>query len=118
MPQPSLPIFQISEQNLLLVVLLEDAPLHTNEHPFCLDPECPCKEDETLNRMFLTKPLDNGLLTNSEALRIYFGTQLTPTQDGERITDEEIEAIMSGDANNQEADEPDMSKHDWLSEHL
>jgi hypothetical protein len=27
------------------------------------------QEDETLNRMFLTKPLDAGLLSNAEAIR-------------------------------------------------
>lgn len=48
---------------------------------------CPCHEDSNLVREYVTKPLDNGLLTNAEALRLYFGTQLVPTQDT-TITDE------------------------------
>jgi hypothetical protein len=69
-----LQFYQITDANLLLVVLLEDPPTHTNEHPFCADdPDCPCRSDSNLVREFIDKPIDNGLLTGSEAIRLYFG---------------------------------------------
>lgn len=96
MPQHQPPVYTIGQDNLIFVVWIcegDDLP-HADERPFCLDPECPCKEDSNLVREYITVPLDKGLLTNAEAIRLYFGKQLTPSQD-ERITDEEIEQIMA-----------------------
>jgi len=73
MSQQSLPIFQINEQNLVYIVLDEDPILHTDEHPLCADLTCPCHDDRDLVRQYINKPLDNGLLTGSEAIRLYFG---------------------------------------------
>jgi len=28
-----------------IIVPMEDELVHTDEHPTCLDPECPCKDD-------------------------------------------------------------------------
>lgn len=88
------PVYTIGQENLVFIVLDEDPITHTNEHPFCDDPECDCHEDSTLVRMFITVPLNQGLMSNSEAIRLYFGTQLVPTQD-ERIIDEEIAEVMA-----------------------
>jgi hypothetical protein len=86
MHQP--PRYTIGPENLIFVVLQEDAPTHDNEHPFCGDdPDCPCRSDSDLVREYVTKPLDNGLLTNAEAMRLYWGKQLGHLHDAP-ITDE------------------------------
>lgn len=75
---PNIPTYQIGPENIVFVVILEDPPSHTREHPFCAggDPNCPCREDRNLVREFIDKPMDNGLLTGSEAVRLYFGRQV------------------------------------------
>lgn len=82
------------------------------------DPNCPCRDDSNLVREYIIKPLDAGLLTNAEAIRLYFGTQLVLIQDS-AITDEEIEQIMSEPSPlDAQVDDLDMNKRQWLSEHL
>lgn len=119
MQQQHIPTYQISEANLLFVVLYEDEMQHTDATPFCSDLEgCSCHEDSNLVREYITVPLYQGLLTNAEAMRLYFGAQLVPSQDT-RITDEEIVEVIRGDAENAEAgDFPETSRRDWLSGHL
>lgn len=34
-------------------VLMEDEPLHTDEHPFCDDPTCPCHDEEDYQEVVL-----------------------------------------------------------------
>jgi hypothetical protein len=41
---------QNSEYFAVPTVLMEDEPLHTDEHPQCDDPTCPCKEFTTMSR--------------------------------------------------------------------
>jgi hypothetical protein len=52
--------------NFILVIPSEDDLLHTQEHPFCGNETCPCREDQealsTVNAAVL-----NGLLTPDEA---------------------------------------------------
>jgi hypothetical protein len=52
--------------NFILVIPIEDDLLHTQEHPFCGNETCPCREDQkalsTVNAAVL-----NGLLTPDEA---------------------------------------------------
>lgn len=58
------------------VVEMEDAPLHTDLHPFCSDVSCPCHKDEDLVAQVLLMPLADGLLTPDEADRIFAGLQI------------------------------------------
>jgi hypothetical protein len=53
-------------------VTLPDAPLHTPEHPFCMDPACPDKEDQELLAP-VTDAYQDGLLTPDEATRYIHG---------------------------------------------
>ncbi len=52
--------------NFILVIPIEGDMLHTDEHPFCSNDACPCREDQealsTVNALVL-----NGLLTPDEA---------------------------------------------------
>ncbi|MBO0790002.1 MAG: hypothetical protein J2P36_03505 [Ktedonobacteraceae bacterium] len=45
---------------------MEDAPLHTDQHPYCGDPSCSCVQE----------PLAEGLVTDAEATRLAEGRQL------------------------------------------
>jgi hypothetical protein len=55
-----------------IVIPMEDAILHTQSHPFCSDPTCPCKEDpELLAEVALA--VENGLLTAEEASNLVKG---------------------------------------------
>lgn len=42
-------IATVTNSNVVLVVLMEDEKLHTDEHPTCSDPTCPCHEEEAVN---------------------------------------------------------------------
>lgn len=76
-----------------LIVVMEDDLLHTDEHPQCPDWECGCQH--TASRPFcgnpdctchdwyseqasehIAIPLDEGLLTEAEASRIYYNQQV------------------------------------------
>jgi hypothetical protein len=62
--------------NFMIVVPVEEGDiLHTAEHPFCPDPDCPCHEDQTLiagvNDAYM-----QGLVTLDEATRIVEGRSL------------------------------------------
>lgn len=63
-------------------IMVEDAILHTDEHPFCHDPSCPCHDvvtgDAWQNEAYLrliARPLLDGLLTAEEATLIFFDEQ-------------------------------------------
>lgn len=64
------------------LVPCEDEPTHTDEHPWCSDPKCPCHEvvtDEHMNEVyhrFIAGPLLAGLITAKEANRIFFDEQI------------------------------------------
>jgi hypothetical protein len=55
------------------VVIMEDAIIHTNEHPFCSDETCPCHTDKELFEKYIDKPSREGLLTEKEAQRLQAG---------------------------------------------
>ncbi len=58
-----------------IVIPVEDPILHTQSHPFCGDPTCPCKEDpELLAEVALA--VENGLLTAGEATNLVKGKAL------------------------------------------
>jgi hypothetical protein len=57
--------------NFVLVVP-EERPLHTPEHPLCGDPTCPCYEDQQ-NRKQLAQAIKDGLITLDDANRIMKG---------------------------------------------
>ena len=61
------------------IVLMEDEPLHTESSPFCSDERCPCHDTATNDELFaeyIERPIMDGLLTASEALRLYWGEQI------------------------------------------
>lgn len=62
--------------DLLLVVLMEDEIIHTDEHPFCGDWKCPCHFDEDYVWEHHTQPYRSGLLTWEEAGRLLYGRQV------------------------------------------
>jgi hypothetical protein len=51
-----------------------DLLVHTDDHPFCSDCSCPCHDIQD-GRYYelICKPYLAGLLTGSEANRLYFG---------------------------------------------
>jgi hypothetical protein len=59
-----------------LPVVMEDAPIHTDIHPFCGNETCPCHSDPALIRQYLSTPLLNGLLTPEEASRTFYNRQI------------------------------------------
>jgi hypothetical protein len=61
--------------NFIPVLPLEDEPLHTPTSPFCLDPTCPCKEDQELIQM-VGQQVEDGLLTPVEADQLVAGKTL------------------------------------------
>jgi len=55
-----------------LLVLAQAPLLHTEEHPLCGDPTCPCYEDEQ-NKELLAQAIKDGLITPDDANRIMKG---------------------------------------------
>lgn len=55
--------------------VIESDVVHTTDHPFCLDPTCPCKEDQELIQA-VAEQVQNGLLTPDEASRFIAGKTL------------------------------------------
>lgn len=93
------PIYTIDSTNLVHLVWMEDEIVHDATRPFCNQPDCPCHEDADLVREYITRPLDNGLITDAEAIRIYWAGNVvvsTLATDIAPVEDEEIEAVMSG----------------------
>ena len=52
-----------------IVIPMEDVILHTQSHPFCSDPTCPCKEDPEL-LSDVAQAVGQGLLTPEEATQV------------------------------------------------
>jgi hypothetical protein len=55
-----------------IVIPMEDDILHTQSHPFCSDPTCPCKEDPEL-LSDVAQVVEQGLLTPEEATQVIAG---------------------------------------------
>ncbi len=55
-----------------IVIPMEDPILHTQSHPFCGDPTCPCHEDSEL-LSDVAQAVEQGLLTAAEATRFVEG---------------------------------------------
>ncbi len=60
----------------LLIVVMEDEPVHTDSHPFCSDPTCECRYDALLLQEYVYGPMERGELTKSEAARLRWGKQV------------------------------------------
>lgn len=58
------------------LVPMEDRLIHSDDHPFCGDATCPCRNDVELFNEFINEPVLNGLLTTEEALRILWNEQV------------------------------------------
>ena len=67
-----------TNERTVFIVWIEDGDelIHTDEHPFCNDPDCPCHEDSHLVSEYITQSLDSGTLTDAEAVRVYWGQTL------------------------------------------
>jgi len=70
------PTYQLGPENFTLCVLMEDAILHDDEHPFCFDLTCPCHQDQDLLREYADKPIERGHLTQREARRLWLSEVL------------------------------------------
>jgi hypothetical protein len=64
---------ELTRENFVLVVLMEDPLIHSAERPFCLDPDCPCKEDHELVQKFIMEPLAEHRITGNQAMSLYWG---------------------------------------------
>ncbi len=63
------------EQPQPIMIPMEDPIIHTDDHPFCGDPTCPCTEDSELLAE-LAHQVEEGLLTPAEATNIVKGKTL------------------------------------------
>lgn len=63
------------KQDQPIVIPIKDEHLHIQDHPFCSDPTCPCKEDCELLSEF-AQAVEQGLLTPEEATRVILGKTL------------------------------------------
>jgi hypothetical protein len=60
-------------QHDLVVIPMEDDPIHSDEHPFCsTDPGCPCHEDPA-RIAAVAEAVARGELTPEEATRFVSG---------------------------------------------
>ena len=62
--------------NFILVIPMEDEPLHTADQPFCFDPTCFCHKNDDLRNAFANQVYDyilGGTLTVDEAERLLDG---------------------------------------------
>ena len=64
-----------SPSTSILIVLMEDPLIHTDAHPFCSDPACPCHEDQELVAE-VALAVEQGLLTPAEATHLVHGKTL------------------------------------------
>lgn len=64
------------ELAVLVIQYHEDDPIiHTDAHPFCNSPRCPCHEDrEAINAV--NEAVEAGILTHEEATRLMAGKQV------------------------------------------
>ncbi len=60
-----------------IAIPLEDEHdlVHTDHDPFCIDPNCPCHEDDSLISS-VAQHIKDGLFTPEEATRFVQGRQL------------------------------------------
>ena len=71
----------VADELAVIVIQMEDEIIHTDDLPWCDDPDCPCHYDFTVAgeaeyHAIIEQPLADGLLTEPEAARIYDGKQL------------------------------------------
>ncbi len=57
------------------VVIMEDPIIHDKQHPFCSTVGCPCHRDRQLVEEYILKPFHAGLMSDRDALRLYWGKQ-------------------------------------------
>jgi hypothetical protein len=68
----------ITNEQPVLIVWIEDGDelIHTDEHPFCDDPDCPCHEDSSLMDEYIYGPMGAGAMSNADAIRLYWAQHL------------------------------------------
>jgi hypothetical protein len=64
-----------NEEYYVTLTIPVDEIIHTDEHPFCSDPTCPCKSDQEAIQV-VAQQVTDGLLTPCEADRLYRGQTL------------------------------------------
>jgi hypothetical protein len=125
---------------------IKAVPVHTSEHPYCLMSDCPChdgaQEEPVTDRRNEWNGYNQEMAWEAAEEEWRCATDSRDFEPDDLLhtdehpycddpacwchrceqeipfTDEEIEAIMSADADNKDADELEQGKHDWLSEHL
>ncbi len=70
------PTYLIINGATIPIIDCGDDLLHTDDHPFCDDLDCPCHGDAALIREYLAQPWRAGLLTIAEAARTLYGLQV------------------------------------------
>lgn len=66
----------VNDERCVPVVWMEDEIIHTIFHPFCGDDLCPCHADFATHDREIMQPWVNGLLTEEESDRIFYGKQV------------------------------------------
>ena len=66
----------IADELAVIVIQCDEGEIvHTNDTPFCGDPDCPCHEDrEAINAV--NEAIEAGILTDEEATRLVAGKQV------------------------------------------
>ncbi len=115
------PIYEITRENLVHLVWMEDEIVHDATRPFCNQPDCPCHEDADLVREYITRPLDAGLITNAEAIRLYWAGNIvvgTLATDTAPVEDEEVEVEVEVEVDEYARPVCPHRRRSWLSEVL
>lgn len=67
---------QAVEDERCVPVIVVDFVIHDEAHPFCDDVLCPCHADLATHSRAIMQPWVNGLLTEDESDRIWYGKQV------------------------------------------
>lgn len=56
-----------------MIIIEQEEPsfVHSDEHPFCSDPDCPCHNEEAVAE-HIVPYLEDGTMSGAEALRKYW----------------------------------------------
>ena len=54
------------------IVIVVDEIIHTDEHPFCFEMDCPCHDDRQRIEEHFRQPIRDGLRDYDEANSIFY----------------------------------------------
>src|SRR5258708_25019906 len=66
----------IADEIVAVIAIQCDEIIHDESHPFCDDLTCGCHYDVELIMEHLEHPFDAGLLTEDEAVHLFYGKQV------------------------------------------